>query len=78
MRSVVGSWSADGALYEKYSCEEDGQAGGGGEYQVQTGFGWTNGVTLSFLARYPDITSSSTSLATSLLTTTLSLVMTRL
>ena len=59
------SWQSSGALYEKYSCEEDGQPGGGGEYSVQTGFGWTNGVTLSLLAKYPDL-SSATSTSTSM------------
>ena len=29
-----------------------GQAGGGGEYGVQIGFGWTNGVILEFLDIY--------------------------
>ncbi len=28
--------------------------GSGGEYDVQTGFGWTNGVALSLLAKYGD------------------------
>ena len=31
---------------------EVGMAGGGGEYQVVDGFGWTNGVALSFLDKY--------------------------
>lgn len=30
------------------------QAGGGGEYEVQVGFGWTNGVVLDLLRRYGD------------------------
>ena len=34
------------------STAEVGVAGGGGEYQVLAGFGWTNGVALSFLERY--------------------------
>lgn len=29
-----------------------GISGGGGEYAVQTGFGWTNGVMLDFLDRF--------------------------
>ena len=64
MRNVASSWLSSGALYEKYSCEEVGQ-GGGGEYTVQTGFGRTNGVTLSLLAKYPDL-SSATSTSTSM------------
>ena len=30
----------------------DGVAGSGGEYDVQVGFGWTNGVILSLLDEY--------------------------
>lgn len=40
------------AMYEKYSAEELGGHGGGGEYDIQLGFGWTNGVILEFLAEY--------------------------
>lgn len=29
-------------------------AGGGGEYEVQEGFGWTNGVVLDLLLKYGD------------------------
>jgi hypothetical protein len=29
-----------------------GQHGGGGEYEVQSGFGWTNGVVLALLEKY--------------------------
>jgi alpha,alpha-trehalase len=29
-----------------------GQGGGGGEYELQDGFGWTNGVTLKLLEKY--------------------------
>ena len=67
MRNVQSSWLSSGGLYEKYSCEEVGQ-GGGGEYTVQTGFGWTNGVSLSLLARYPDLSSAPTTARPSLLT----------
>jgi hypothetical protein len=31
-----------------------GLPGGGGEYEVVVGFGWTNGVALDFLNRYGD------------------------
>lgn len=34
-----------------------GESGGGGEYLVQAGFGWTNGVVFEFLRRYPNATS---------------------
>ena len=46
------SWKKTGHMYEKYSVTENGKAGHGGEYDVQEGFGWTNGVILDFLAKY--------------------------
>jgi alpha,alpha-trehalase len=41
-----------GMMFEKYDVRNPGQPGGGGEYTVQAGFGWTNGVVLELLARY--------------------------
>jgi len=47
-------------LYEKYASEfycglkSDKAGGSGGEYEVQKGFGWTNGVALYFLEKYGD------------------------
>ncbi len=38
-----------GKLVEKYDVENPGHLAGGGEYAVQDGFGWTNGVLLRFL-----------------------------
>jgi alpha,alpha-trehalase len=38
-------------MIEKYDVEER-SAGGGGEYAVQDGFGWTNGVTAALMSRY--------------------------
>jgi len=38
-----------GRFFEKYDVTHPGQAGGGGEYEVQSGFGWTNGVLLKLL-----------------------------
>ncbi|KJH51632.1 hypothetical protein DICVIV_02168 [Dictyocaulus viviparus] len=43
------------AMFEKYNVTtltEDISAGSGGEYEVQTGFGWTNGVILDLLDKY--------------------------
>ncbi|TMP42869.1 alpha,alpha-trehalase [Pseudoalteromonas citrea] len=37
-----------GCLLEKYNVVSPNQTAGGGEYQVQQGFGWTNGVTSRF------------------------------
>ncbi|XP_075765691.1 trehalase isoform X2 [Pelodiscus sinensis] len=50
------------AMFEKYSVDGDGNPGTGGEYQVQEGFGWTNGVVLQLLDIYGDrLTSGSPS-----------------
>lgn len=47
LRSVVNT-TADrgGIMFEKYSDASLSRAGGGGEYEVVTGFGWTNGVLI--------------------------------
>lgn len=37
-------------MLEKYSAETLGHAGSGGEYAIQAGFGWSNGVVLQLLA----------------------------
>lgn len=39
-------------MFEKYDALESGKIGGGGEYTVQSGFGWTNGVALELIVRY--------------------------
>lgn len=47
-----------GRMFEKYNVASLGYstAGGGGEYEVQEGFGWTNGVVLDLLLTYgPDL-----------------------
>ncbi|MFC0337783.1 alpha,alpha-trehalase [Kushneria avicenniae] len=46
-----------GKLVEKYNVENPG-VGGGGEYEVVDGFGWTNGVLLDLIARYPQAVST--------------------
>ena len=43
-----------GKLVEKYDVEHN-LPGGGGEYPLQDGFGWTNGVTRALLGLYPDL-----------------------
>ncbi len=42
-------YRSSGRLLEKYNVEEIGLIAEGGEYSVQDGFGWTNGVLLSLL-----------------------------
>lgn len=39
-------------MFEKYNAMFKGMYGGGGEYEVQTGFGWTNGVMLELIEHY--------------------------
>lgn len=38
----------------QYDASVPGGYGGGGEYEVQMGFGWTNGVILELLDKYGD------------------------
>ncbi|XP_069470509.1 trehalase [Ambystoma mexicanum] len=47
-----GAFQKYRAMFEKYDVTNDGKPGGGGEYDVQEGFGWTNGVVLQLLDRY--------------------------
>lgn len=39
-------------MFEKYDALHSGKNGGGGEYNVQAGFGWTNGFALELVERY--------------------------
>ncbi|MET4666245.1 alpha,alpha-trehalase [Sphingomonas sp. PvP056] len=52
--TVSGVFACTGRLVEKYDVDTGG-AGGGGEYPVQDGFGWTNGVTRALLDRAPPV-----------------------
>lgn len=47
-------------MFEKFSNLDVDNAGSGGEYTVQAGFGWTNGVVLWVAAEYGDILVSPT------------------
>lgn len=47
--TVERVFKEQGKLVEKYNVVTPGQAAGGGEYPLQDGFGWTNGVTLAFM-----------------------------
>jgi len=57
--TVSGVFACTGRLVEKYDVDTGG-AGGGGEYPVQDGFGWTNGVTRAVLDRAPPVTARCT------------------
>jgi alpha,alpha-trehalase len=51
--------SSRGVLAEKYDVARPPDAGAavgrGGEYALQVGFGWTNGVLTTLMAEYPDL-----------------------
>jgi alpha,alpha-trehalase len=49
LATVTHEYAASGKLLEKYNVVER-LPGGGGEYPLQDGFGWTNGVTRALLA----------------------------
>lgn len=56
-KSIVSNWIAwnrSRNMYEKYSTNISGEGGSGGEYGVQEGFGWSNGVVLELLSMYGD------------------------
>ncbi|GAC16648.1 alpha,alpha-trehalase TreF [Aliiglaciecola lipolytica] len=46
--TVEHYYDVHGSLMEKYNVKEIEHVAQGGEYEVQHGFGWTNGVTLAF------------------------------
>jgi alpha,alpha-trehalase len=57
----IQGYSDTGVLVEKYDVEQEPKqgrsgGGGGGEYELQLGFGWTNGVLAKLMAEYPELT----------------------
>lgn len=49
LTNVQHTYNREQKLVEKYDVSSTGTGGGGGEYPLQDGFGWTNGVTLKML-----------------------------
>lgn len=49
LTNVQHTYDREKKLVEKYDVSTTGSGGGGGEYPLQDGFGWTNGVTLKML-----------------------------
>jgi alpha,alpha-trehalase len=50
----IHSYARAGVLREKYDIEaRNSRAAGGGEYALQIGFGWTNGVLARLMTDYP-------------------------
>lgn len=55
----ISVYQQEAKLVEKYDVmDPSGNAGGGGEYATQIGFGWTNGVLLALGSLYPDLKAS--------------------
>lgn len=58
LATVASLYTREYKLVEKYRLQrapDDGAVGGGGgEYPLQDGFGWTNGVVSALLMEYPD------------------------
>lgn len=53
VESNMAGWRASGHMHEKYNVQScSGGQGGGGEYQPQVGFGWSNGVLLDLLDKF--------------------------
>ncbi|KIP05208.1 glycoside hydrolase family 37 protein [Phlebiopsis gigantea 11061_1 CR5-6] len=53
--NVTQSTNNTGNMFEKFSISDIDSAGRGGEYTVQAGFGWTNGVVLIVASEYGDV-----------------------
>ena len=53
MLNVEAVYRRSGKLVEKYDVIATDREGGGGEYPLQDGFGWTNGVMRKLMALYP-------------------------
>lgn len=55
LATVEHAYDASGRLVEKYDVENPNRKGGGGEYKLQDGFGWTNGTTVALLRLCPSV-----------------------
>lgn len=59
VKQNLAVFRATGKLVEKYDVTAAGTgAAGGGEYPLQDGFGWTNGVLRALLLRHPELAQS--------------------
>ncbi|CAN8274099.1 unnamed protein product [Cochlearia groenlandica] len=52
IRSSYEVYKKSGTIHEKQDVSKFGEYGGGGEYKPQTGFGWSNGIILTFLEEF--------------------------
>jgi alpha,alpha-trehalase len=60
MVGVNRVYGESGKLVEKYDVMTTGRKGGGGEYPLQDGFGWTNGVMRKLMVLYPKFAANNT------------------
>ncbi|MEM5438839.1 alpha,alpha-trehalase TreF [Paraburkholderia diazotrophica] len=62
IRTNVAYYQHTGKLVEKYDVDANAgtTSAGGGEYPLQDGFGWTNGVLRTLMAMYPNATGRAT------------------
>ncbi|XP_018343589.1 PREDICTED: trehalase isoform X2 [Trachymyrmex septentrionalis] len=54
VRSNYKAFNETHCMYEKYDATVSGGHGSGGEYEVQLGFGWSNGLVMTLLDKYGD------------------------
>ncbi|XP_076265432.1 trehalase-like [Rhynchophorus ferrugineus] len=52
IKANMRGFEEENAMFEKYDAIDIGKYGGGGEYEVQKGFGWTNGVALKVISMF--------------------------
>ena len=59
MQTIELVYDSHEKMIEKYDVIEPGKLGGGGEYPLQDGFGWTNGVYAAFYDGFDEILADS-------------------
>ncbi|KAJ8972938.1 hypothetical protein NQ317_013209 [Molorchus minor] len=52
VNSNIKAFQENKVMFEKYDAKNSGQFGGGGEYIIQAGFGWTNGCVMELIDAY--------------------------
>ncbi|XP_076275803.1 trehalase-like isoform X2 [Rhynchophorus ferrugineus] len=52
VQSNMRAFDENKVMFEKYNSLISGQFGGGGEYHIQSGFGWTNGSIMELIDYY--------------------------
>lgn len=52
VQSNIKAYDENKVMFEKYSAQASGTFGGGGEYHIQSGFGWTNGAIMEIIDYY--------------------------